>query len=319
MKDSPRIVKEAAQWSAILDADDVKAAELAACESWCAQDPLHRKVFEHMRAFGTSIDSLGEIGRRTLARMGRGPRDYRTRRRVTLSGLAAVAMAAAGWLASQSDLARQQWPDYRTGRGETRTLMLSDASTLVLDTDSAVSTEFEKDIRRITLHDGRLFTSVTRDPDRPFVVKTSDGTVTALGTAFTVTRGGSGTEIEVVASRVRACTHDGGACLELGPGERALITASGATRIPGTTEHPDLGWTEGWLTVDDRPLAEVLTELARYSRHPVRFDEHSLSDLRITGSYPLDDAERAVKSLAVHFGLGVETSADGAIWVRPEP
>lgn len=319
MRASPRIVKEAARWSAILDADDVKPSELAACENWCAQDPLHRKVFDHMRAFGTSIDSLGEIGRRTLARMGRDQAGYRTRRRVTLSGIAAIAIAAAGWLASQSDLARQQWPDYRTARGETRTLTLSDASTLVLDTDSAVSTEFVRDTRRITLHHGRLFTSVTRDPERPFVVKTRDGSVMALGTAFTVTRGDSGTEVEVVESRVRACASGESSCLELGPGERALITATGVQRISGATAHPGLGWTEGWLTVDDRPLAEVLAELGRYSRHPVRFDARALSGLRITGSYPLNDPERAINSLAVHFGLDIEMAADGGILVRPEP
>src|SRR5688500_8504854 len=117
---APDIVEAAARWSMVLDSDDVQPADRAECEAWCEQNPLHRQVLERMRAFGAALDKLGEPERRTLARLSREKPRRRSRRRNALLGLCAIALA--GWWASQIFTARELWPDYRTARGELRTL-----------------------------------------------------------------------------------------------------------------------------------------------------------------------------------------------------
>jgi transmembrane sensor len=114
---------------------------------------------------------------------------------------------------------------------------------------------------------------------------------------------------------VRACPARRGECLELEAGERALINDRGVERLPAARQ--DLGWTTGWLEADDRPLVEVLSELSRYARRPTRFDAHVLAGLRVTGSYPLDDAERALAAIAAHLELEIETLPDGALRLKP--
>jgi transmembrane sensor len=313
MKASPEIVREAARWTALLDTDGVPRRQRAAFEAWCAQNPLHRQVFEHMRAFGQRIETMGASERRVLTRLDRVRQRRRARQRNTL--LSVAALAAAGWWASQNFSLRQFWPDYQTAHGERRTLALDDGSAVVLDADSAVSIDLGTDARRVDLFHGRLFTTVARDPRRPFVVETAEGTATALGTAFAVTRGEAGTEVEVTESRVRACPARQGECLDLEVGERALINDTGVSRLPSAQRAPS--WTTGWLEVDDRPLPEVLAELNRYSRRSIRIDSSLLANLRITGSYPLDDSERALAALAVHLDLEIEATPDGTLLLKP--
>lgn len=315
MKASPEIVEEAARWSALLDSDHVPQQQRAACEAWCARDPLHRQVFDRMHAFALSIESLGDSERRTLKRLGAQVR--RSRQRKTLLGLAVLVLA--GWWGSQSYLARQAWPDYRTARGELRTLMLEDASRLIIDTDSSVSVAMESGERKVALFQGRLFVTVARDAQRPFSVQTREGTITALGTAFMVTRNARGTEVEVTESRVLACAANRSECLELGPGERVRIDADGIEALGASVRRSAPDWTSGWLEVDDQALPEVLTQLNRYMQHPVRFDARELAPLRITGSYPLDDPERAVAAMARHLALRLEHLPAGGMVLTSRP
>jgi transmembrane sensor len=311
---APEIVEAAAQWSMVLDSDDVRPADRAACEAWCERDPLHRQVLERMRAFGAALDSLGEPGRRTVARMSREKSRRSSRQRNAILGLCAISLA--GWWASQSFTARELWPDYRTARGELRTITLADGSTLVLDTDSAISVSSRENRRTITLHRGRVFAKVAPDKRRPFVVSTRDGTAIALGTAYSVTRSDSGTEVRVTESRVEVCGRRRVDCILLTAGGRARIDTHGVTRLkPADDSH--VSWTAGWLEVDDRPLPEVLSELNRYSPRPIRFDATALAELRITGSYPLTDPLRAIEAIALHSGLNVRELPDGTLMLTP--
>lgn len=311
---APDVVEAAARWSMVLDSDDVQPADRAECEAWCEQNPLHRQVLERMRAFGAALDELGEPERRTLARVGRKKSRRRSRHRNALLGLCALALA--GLWASQTFTVRELWPDYRTARGELRTLSLPDESRMVLDTDSAISVSASKDRRTITLYRGRVFTNVAADKHRPFVVQTRDGTAIALGTAFSVARDDRGTEVEVTESRVEVCGSRRIDCILLTAGERARIDTKGVTRLK-PLDDPHSTWTTGWLEVDDRPLPEVLSILGRYLPRPIRFDAAALADVRITGSYPLTDPMRAMKAIALHSALQLRELPDGSVMLTP--
>lgn len=111
-------------------------------------------------------------------------------------GLAVLAIA--GWTGMQSDYFRDRFPDYRTARGELRTVALEDGSEIVIDTDGAVGVDMRRTQRQIRLIRGQLLAKVAKDRARPFVIETAHGTATAVGTSFIVRREASYTLVTVV-------------------------------------------------------------------------------------------------------------------------
>ncbi|WP_313443485.1 hypothetical protein [Novosphingobium sp.] len=75
-------------------------------------------------------------------------------------------------------------------------------------------------------------------------------------------------------------------------------------------------WTEGWLAADDQPVAHVLLELNRYRKKPLRFDEGELAGVRVSGSFPLADTDRALQGILQSTGLRLTRVSDGELWVR---
>lgn len=159
---------------------------------------------------------------------------------------------------------------------------------------------------------------VARDPTRPFVVETADGTATALGTRFSVARDARGTTVTVIESRVRACATARlrQVCVDLRAGDRARLSDGTVEKLPAVDIERASAWSKGWLEADDMPLIEALAELNRYRTRPIRFDPAALSDIRITGSYPLRDSDRALAAIAGTSGLWISRSGEDRIVSR---
>lgn len=302
MKPSPEIVARAAEWAAELDSGALTDDTRAACDAWRRADPMHELALGRMLGLDARFERLDPAARAALRLA-----EARRGRSRAAAGAVLVLMVAvgAGWTASRTLAVRQMFPDHETVRGQQRTLSLADGSRLTLDTDSAV----DVDGRTVTLFKGQVLATVAPDPSRPFVVRTVHGEATALGTVFVVRTGKEEAQVAVVESHVRACVKAD--CGDLGPGERARLGADGLSRLASTDARAAAAWTRGWLEVDDRPIAEVLSELGRYSEHPIDFDPAALRGVRVTGSYPLHDPERALEAIAAATGLRVSRSGAG--------
>jgi transmembrane sensor len=112
-------------------------------------------------------------------------------------GLAAsVLLAIAGtWFLGQRNL-------YSTGVGEQRSIVLSDGSTVELNSRTRLRVRFSDAERDIDLLSGQALFEVAKNPQRPFVVTTGGAHVRAVGTQFDVYRKSSGTVVTVVEGKV---------------------------------------------------------------------------------------------------------------------
>lgn len=304
------IVACAAHWAALLDDADVTRQVREACERWCSQDPRHRVALDRMRALAARFDRLDGVERETLTVAA--ARRVRRGLRPAIAALALLfLMVGGGWLTLPPLLA-PLFPDHRTGTGERRNLALADGSELVLDGNSAIAVDLSSGVRRITLFQGQVQAVVARDVARPFTVATTDGTATALGTAFIVRKQADGTRVTVVESHVQVCADGQNLdCRNLSTGQRALITSKGIQRLSDVDPRAAAAWARGWLEADDMPLTDLLAELNRQRQRPIRFDPVLLAGRRVTGSFPLDDTDRAVQALAAATGLRLYRAADG--------
>lgn len=314
----PSVIEQAARWAALIDAGDMAAEEQAACERWCAADPVHRRTLDRMRSFDDRVQDMAGFEREALHQLvERQASGSRAGLRAAMIGIALLAFA--GVAATQIDALRDYFPDYRTGRGEQRGIALEDGSAVTLDTDGAIRVALGPAQRHIRLIHGRLLATVAKDPGRPFVVETPHGTATALGTVFTVRRNADDTLVTVIHSKVRVCPGGGAIgdhCLILGAGEQAMMNGRTVERIAAVDTDAAALWATGWLEVDNRPVVEVLDELNRYRAIPIRFDAAGLRGIMVTGSFPLRDSDRALEGIGRSPHLSVRSDGSAPIVER---
>jgi transmembrane sensor len=311
---SEQMINAAAYWLALLHDDLSTDADRQAFETWCEADPRHALAVERMRALWGSLDELPAAPARVALRQAFA-RSGSTRSGRSAQAIALLGVLFCGWFGLDN---LPVWlADQRTGVGERREVALSDGSHIQLNSHSAVDVKFDGQKRVIELLAGELWVEVAKDARRPFVVRTDQGTATALGTRYLVKRQADGSTVVSVLESVVAAKPDGGEAVNVAAGEQTTLRG-GRVQAPQPigNSNPD-AWTRGLLKVDDRPLSEVLQALASYRRGLVRFDEEALRGLRVSGVFRLDDTDAALATLADNLPIRVEHFTDLLIVIKP--
>jgi len=301
---SEKALREAAEWCVVLADEDISQDQRRDFDAWLQRSEENVCAWESMRDTWNSFSSAEQPGLSTT--LVHTFEQERAERRSLLgkSGGFAVllfSLFTAGWWASGIPAPQYLMADHHTAVGERKTVVLDDGSQLTLDATSAVNIAFNQNLRSIELLKGRVFVEVAPDNSRPLEVVTNEGSVRALGTAFSVERRFQADmpslRVAVYESRVDVCPRDT-ACQEVGSGHGGEVVHD--TFLPqalnSTAEKP--AWTAGTLTLDDRPLVEVLDELARYHHGALRYDAAELAELRVSGVLPLGDMDKALDVLA---------------------
>ncbi|WP_443114549.1 FecR family protein [Herbaspirillum seropedicae] len=204
------------------------------------------------------------------------------------------------WLGLQAYPARYLLSDMRTATGYWDARTLADGSRLLLSGSSAANFHFDAQRRTVELVQGELLVEVARDPARPFVIQTADGSIRALGTRFLVRRDQAGTLVSMLESKVsiQPGADTTQAPLVLEAGQRVRLHGGAA----GPLEHIDAAaleraWRRHQLVSNARPLTEVLDELNRHRPGRILYDQAQLAGLHMTVVLPLDDTQRALQLL----------------------
>ncbi len=284
--------EQAVAWMVRLRSGRDDARQQALFQQWLGDDPanvhaweqLQRGLGEHFevvrRAPGALRDTLlqPEVGRRDVLR--------------AMAGLSVLGGSL--WFAASSDTGQALAADLRTGTGERRSLTLADGSRLTLNADSAVDLAFSGSHRLVRLRRGGLVVQVAADPSRPFIVRSAQGDVRALGTRFLVEQLADASRVVVLEHAVRASLPNGTE-LDLAEGQAALLHAQRIEPLAaGQAYRAD--WVQGHLSVLDEPLALVIDALRPYRPGFVRVSPQ-VRNLRVQGVFPLDDSERTLAAL----------------------
>ncbi|AZF63216.1 FecR family protein [Pseudomonas sp. LBUM920] len=304
------IIQQAANWLTRLHDEDVSDADRQAFNTWCQADPRHAVAIDRMRALWGNFDAVPARPARIALNRAFAPQRSRG---AQVLGLLGVLLC--GWVGVER--APVWMADQRTGVGERRQVALEDGSRLQLNSNSAVDVKFDGHQRVIQLLQGELWVEVAKDAQRPFVVRTDQGTATALGTRYLVKRAADGTTVVTVIESSVAVKGEGAEGVKVAAGQRAVLD-HGRARSPqaiGNTD-PD-AWTRGLLKVNDQPLSEVLQTLASYRHGLVRFDPQALQNLRVSGVFKLDDTAAALAALADNLPIKVEYFTDLLVVVKP--
>lgn len=312
---SESMICQAAQWLALLHDNAASTADRQAFNTWRHADPRHALAVMRMQAVMGSFERLPvEPVRKALGKVF--PPTKRTLSRRPVQAVALLGALFFGWLSV--DQAPIWLADERTDTGEKREILLTDGSQLQLNSGSALDVEFDERQRVIELYRGEMWVQVAKDPQRPFVVKTRQGTITALGTRFVVRKGPDGSvQVSVLESAV-AANADRATEVRVNTGQRATLK-DGVVQMPKAIGNDDpAAWTRGMLKADDRPLVEVLQALGAWRHGVLQFDEQALQGIRVSGVFRLDDTDAALATLADNLPIKVEHFTPLFVRITPD-
>ncbi|MGC4009376.1 MAG: FecR domain-containing protein [Pseudomonas sp.] len=212
-------ISEAARWYARLANAAPGDGDQRAWQRWLAADPINQRAWQRIESVNLQMARVpGRLAAATLASAGQSRRQV-LRSFVVLASLGGL--ATLGW---RSDARQRYTAGYKTAVGERRHFTLADGSQMQLGTDSAVDVLFDANQRLILLRAGEVLVSTASDGlDRPFRVRSADATVRALGTRFSVSSWGNGTEVAVLEKAVEISVPGQAAPLRLEAGQPAAF------------------------------------------------------------------------------------------------
>jgi len=371
-KFNTQIYEEACEWFIECRAGDLDAAGRAQFDYWMRKSPEHQSAYLEIAAIwneGPALDSAKrwsldtlidqaaeEAGNvvsleRTTQSRGRQPRpSIRAPARIAATIRQYVCFAAAIVLLAAvipSYFLVPSCPVYVTTLGEQRSFVLSDGSTVQLNSLSKVRIRYTEHERTVDLLQGQALFQVAKDTLRPFIVHSGNARMRAVGTQFDVYRKATGTVVTVVEGRV-AVLDDfvkltplksaPGAAVKITPwlvdstghpaspaasillaaGEQITITAQVARR----TLHPNVAsataWTQRQLVFDSASLADVAEEFNRYNERQLVVASTALASLHISGVFSSTDPASLIRFLRDRPGLRV-TEVAAEIRVAQDP
>jgi transmembrane sensor len=305
---SAQVLDAAIAWQLSLDsANPVEREEFA---KWHAAHEEHARAWRQLGMLDQRFSVASGPARAALLQS---RASVRRRVRKLGNGLASiVAVIGLALFAGERYVPLDYWlADQRTATGEQRTLRLSDGTVINLNTHSAVDVRFDEKQRRVILQDGEILVETGHGDARPFIVETREGRLRALGTRFLVKREEQGTRLSVLKSAVAAHPQSSADEQILQEGQQVLMRSHGLDPIAALNLGAD-AWTRGMLVVDNARLEDLVHELGRYRRGHLGVTPE-VADLRITGSFPLNDTNLALSALLPTLPVQIEQHT--AWWV----
>lgn len=311
MRSSDAVAAEAALWLVRTAGNRAAGRRDAGFERWIAEHPHHRAAFADAAA---AFRDLGTV----IARAPAPKRTTAASRRWFASGFRpAWAVAAMACLLAVVALSQQFMvadPVYATAIGEQRTIRLTDATKLVLNTDTELKVDYDAERRRIVLDRGEALFEVAHNPGRPFYVEVGNDYIRAVGTVFTVRRDARGIEVMLLSGRV--VVGETGAArprLALNPGDRLRLGEGTNPAIDRPVIDDVTAWRRGQLVFNATPVPAAVAEMNRYSARPIVLREALPGNARLSGVFETGESEAFARNLAAIYGLRAVETRDGYV------
>lgn len=239
-----------------------------------------------------------------------------------MAGCAVLAGSGGAWYWRQP-VFRQA---YATATAQLQAVELPDQATdgsrLDLNAQTELQVRLYRHQRVVTLVRGEVRFEVAPDADRPFIVETRVGTVTVLGTAFTVQDRGGPVSIHVEHGHVRFQPEDTAAgtpqpAIDLRAGQAVTLRHGlvGPVRSAQDTRQAS-AWREGWLVFDNVRLDEALPAINAHRQQPIVAGDARVAALPLTGRFKAADSTSLLQALPAILPVRPVRLADGRTELR---
>ncbi len=184
-----------------------------------------------------------------------------------------------------------------TQNAEKENIKLDDGSYIHINNDSKISyqKDFNTDHRTIQL-DGEAFFTVEKSPI-PFIIETSFGDVSVLGTSFNVKSRGDNLEVGVKTGIVSVSSQN--KTFKLNAGQFLKLSKNSVPVSPTNLPHTDFpAWLNDKLIFQETNLVEATNEIERLFDITFEFEDPSLRTLSITGVINTNDLQTVLSAIS---------------------
>ena len=216
--------------------------------------------------------------------------------------------------------------DYATPVGGHRTVELPDTSEIRLNTNTELHVEYSATARLLTMSHGEALFQVAKDPNRVFIVRVAGYDFKAVGTAFDIRADApGGLQLTVTEGRVRVhrtpiAEPEGDRARTVRPAPSGdttdvVVEANKAVSIDAHSERIDVmtpdqvadttAWQHGVIVFKATPLAQVISELSRYSTARFVISEPELARLPVSGYFAVGDIDSLAAALEQNVGIKI--------------
>jgi transmembrane sensor len=308
------ILAEASAWLARLQGSERTHAAEEAFRTWLAESPAHAQAFARVTEAWDVIPGAVLFAAKPSSpsvRSRSGPLFL-----LTASIMLVILIACSAWWALRD-------PVYQTAVGEQRTVVLSDGSRLVLNTDTHLTVAYRENERRLLIDHGEVMVEVAPNPQRPLVAQVGSKEVKALGTAFDTRGDASHLTVILFKGSVEIgdrTSHGASDTITkpilLSPGERLTINTDKAAILDRPNIEQFTAWQHGKVIFDGTTLAEAVSEFNRYTTIPIRLESTNLGTLRISGVFSIREPAEFANVIARLEGLHIERGDQSIVLKR---
>ena len=300
---------QALAWFTLAQSGEMNSAQALALQQWRNAHVQHEQAWQRFNSIRQQLQRRSSQLANPLARqtLKNTPAQERDRRQVLKILLGAGLLGGTAWQASDSFWLQSTLADYHTGTGERSHYTLADGTQIWLNTRTLLDVHYDAQVRRLTLRQGEIDVLTTIDPGgRPLLVYTAEARLQPLGTRFSVRReeDGRGTLLAVSSGKVAASLKNGG--------DSRVVQAHSQAWISSRQVYPaqpanlaDTAWIDGFIVAERMRLGDFIQELSRHVPGLLRCDP-AVADLRLTGSYPLQDPEQIFSMLEQRLPVTVQ-------------
>ncbi len=299
----------------------LSAEEQADFDQWLAAEPRHDEAYFEIQVIWQGMDELSSDAAEASLH---GPETSRiVNGFYWISGLAAVlVLGLAFWSIDFNGSSGQaKATTYVLETSGYKRHVLEDGSTLELKPDTRLTVTYTQSQRRVFLEKGESFFSVEGDPDRPFVVESKLGIVTAIGTAFSVKLAAGFSEVWVVEGRVKVAKPTAIENYENQVSSLENEVVAGQMIIQDTTSgrynykvvsispeelEVQLEWKDRILQFVSAPLYEIVAEFNRLNDVKIILLNDEMKTKRLTVAMEPDNYQDFVKMLELSLDAQIK-------------
>jgi transmembrane sensor len=206
---------------------------------------------------------------------------------------------------------------------ETQRIQLPDGSEVTLNRHSQLIYPETFGKERIVNLNGEAYFEVSKNPEKPFRVKTNGVTVSVLGTHFNVNAYATDSLVEttLLEGSVAVSDNKNGNQVILKPNETAVYRkATGMLTMHSDSDADnEISWRDGILSFDNATMGEIARQLSHHFNVTIQIEGERLRNYKLNASFKQDETlEEILEMLAPIGDFTYKTISSNVIELKQE-
>lgn len=313
------IVDEAIAWLIKLEINTPTTAEKNQFNDWLKRSSVHQLAWQRIKRFDDSFTNMPvQALSKAFNKLEETRHTNSLDRRQALKLLSLLSIGTtSSWLAYSYSPWQRLISDLATAVGEQKSVVLAEGSELVLNTDTAVSTDVNRGFRQVFLHRGEIQLDTQTDfasSQAPWLITSSFGEIKCYGAKIIVRLSEQYARINLLHGEVEVANRSQSKLIKAGT-DSVILSKQNILQQTNSSVPAD-AWVQGYVASNSLYLGDLLDELARYRIGRIDYDP-TLKNILLSGVFQLLDTDKTLEFLTQIIPIRVEFLT--RFWVRIKP